>query len=63
MSMACMVFGTYLEGQGDLLTRLVTPIIHLVISVIPIPSGFRDGLKGLGSKDLYGSRGSRDLLK
>ena len=26
----------YLEGQGDLLSRLITPITHIVTPIIPI---------------------------
>ena len=28
--------GPYLEGQGDLLSRLITPITHIVTLVIPL---------------------------
>ena len=31
-----MSLGGYLEGQGDLVSRLVTPITHIVTPVIPI---------------------------
>ena len=31
-----MVWGTYLEGQGDLVSRLINPITHRVTLVIPI---------------------------
>ena len=28
--------GGYLEGQGDLVSRLITPITHIVTLIIPI---------------------------
>ena len=30
------MYYTYLEGQGDLVSRLVSPITHIVTPVIPI---------------------------
>ena len=35
-SIAYASFGPYLEGQGDLVSRLITPITHIVTLVIPI---------------------------
>ena len=31
---------THLEGQGDLVSRLITPITHIVTLIIPIISLF-----------------------
>ena len=31
-----MVRGSYLEGQGDVVSRFITPITHMEIPVIPI---------------------------
>ena len=31
-----LVRGAYLEGQGDLVSRLITPITHIVTPIIPI---------------------------
>ena len=30
------MWGVYLEGQGDLVSRLITPITHVVTPFIPI---------------------------
>ena len=31
-----LLISSYLEGQGDLVSRLITPITHIVTRVIPV---------------------------